>query len=44
MSTRRLVCPGFRRQNFATVIGPEKKEGSLIERRHGDHLNPKALW
>ncbi len=44
MPARGLVRSGFRRQNFATVIGAEKKEGSLIQRRHRDHLNRKALW
>jgi hypothetical protein len=44
MPARGLVRPCFRRQNFATVIGAEKKEGSLIQRRHRDHFNRKALW
>ena len=44
MSARGFVGSSFRRQNFATVIGAEKKEGSLIQWRHRDHFNRKALW
>ena len=43
MSSRSFVGPRFRRQNFAAVIGAEKKEGPLIERRHRDHLDRNAL-
>ena len=44
MPARGLVRSSFRRQNFATVIGAEKKEGSLIQWRHRDHFNWKAFW
>ena len=39
-----LVRSRFRRQHFATVIGAEKKKGSLVQRRHRDDLDRKALW
>ena len=44
MPARGLVRPGFRRQNFATIIGAEKKQRSFIERRHRDHFDRNAFW
>ena len=38
-----LVRSGFRRQNFATVMGAKKKQSSFIQRRHRDDLNRKAF-
>ena len=44
MPARSFVRSRLRRQNFAAVIGAEKKEGSFIKRGHRDHLNRNAVW
>ena len=40
---RSLVGPRLGGQNFAAVVGAQKKQGLLVERRHGDHLDRETF-